>query len=1180
MAQYDGSIRINTKIDSKEASAQLMTLENRIVKTADKVASLRSKMDALKGVQIPTQEYAEIQKQIEATEKKITDLVSRQEKFLETGGKESSSAYKKMQYDLEELRNSLPYLQGELQDLVDTGKSFTLGEDSQEFANLGQQLQYAESDLEALTQRHDELIAKQGSASSGFQKLGQVAKNAFSKIANIVKGSAVKSFEFLGSAIKKTTSLMFGFGKSTKSSGNSLQMGLKNILKYGLGIRSLYALVNKLRTAIKDGFSNMANEVDGFKSHVDGLKASTLTLKNSLAAAFSPLVEVALPYIQMVVDAMAKLLDTVGQFMAAITGQKTYTKAIKQTTAAIEEENKAQNKQLSGLDKLNNLSSGSGGDSGAGAGEMFEEEVPISNPILDMYENIKNLIENEDWEGLGAYIADALNRGLHKIYDVINWNNVEPYVTAFIDAFSGTVNGLVDKFDWDLLGRTIGAGINTFANTFNQLIDKVNFENLGSKLSVGLRGAIEEIDWQNLGNLIGNKFMVAWRIAEGLINGMWKINPDTLMTGWEELGVALGNALNGIVEKIDLSRIGATLGKALTGIFQTAISFAATFDWKALGTNIYQGINSFFANTDWSIVGKGFSDIVTGLFYALLVSIQGIDWKQIGTSVGTFLANIDWGTIIYDALVLLFEIPRIICNTLSGAIQAIDWGQLVTDIATAIKDFFMNYDWEGWFYSVGEFVGSIFAAVFDIAGVLGEYIMQAVDSLKEYFLGYIIESLSGLDEDANLFEIGWAIIQGVFNGILDTIANIGNWIVEHIVNPFLDGFRNAFGIHSPSTVMEEMGVFLMEGLFNGISSLVDKVVSIFTDIKDKISEKWDAIKEATSETWENIKRSLSDTWENLKGYAAEKFENMRNGIAEKWDSVKSNTENTWRNIKSSLSGSWDSIKGYASVKFENMRSVISDKWNSVKSNTRNTWDNIKSSLSSSWESLKGNARLSFDRIRESIGNSWNNVKSNTTNSWSQIRSSVLEIWNKLKSNLMDSVNKTKDGIIRVWDNLKSGTSKVWDSMATMIKRPINAILAAVESLANGIINGINAGISALNKLSFSVPDWVPSIGGKSFGFSLDTLSNVSIPRLATGAVIPANKEFLAVLGDQKNGRNLETPEDLLRKIVREESGNGEGGLKEITIRVPVEVDSMVLFEIIKKLDFEQFKRTGRPSFQM
>ena len=108
MAQYDGSIRINTKIDSKQASAQLMTLENRIVKTADKIAGLRSKMDALGSTKIPTDAYTNIQKEITSTENKLINLYNKQERFLETGGKEGTSTYKRMSYDIGELERKLP----------------------------------------------------------------------------------------------------------------------------------------------------------------------------------------------------------------------------------------------------------------------------------------------------------------------------------------------------------------------------------------------------------------------------------------------------------------------------------------------------------------------------------------------------------------------------------------------------------------------------------------------------------------------------------------------------------------------------------------------------------------------------------------------------------------------------------------------------------------------------------------------------------------------------------------------------------------------------------------------------------------------------------------------------------------------------------------------------------------
>lgn len=116
---------------------------------------------------------------------------------------------------------------------------------------------------------------------------------------------------------------------------------------------------------------------------------------------------------------------------------------------------------------------------------------------------------------------------------------------------------------------------------------------------------------------------------------------------------------------------------------------------------------------------------------------------------------------------------------------------------------------------------------------------------------------------------------------------------------------------------------------------------------------------------------------------------------------------------------------------------------------------------------------------------------------------------------------------------------IFEGLWSGLKGIINGIIGGIEWLANKVIDGINIVIRALNNLSFTIPSWVPALGGKSFGFSIKELAQISIPRLADGAVIPPNREFLAVLGDQTSGNNIETPENLLRQIVREESGNGD-----------------------------------------
>ena len=116
----------------------------------------------------------------------------------------------------------------------------------------------------------------------------------------------------------------------------------------------------------------------------------------------------------------------------------------------------------------------------------------------------------------------------------------------------------------------------------------------------------------------------------------------------------------------------------------------------------------------------------------------------------------------------------------------------------------------------------------------------------------------------------------------------------------------------------------------------------------------------------------------------------------------------------------------------------------------------------------------------------------------------------------------------------------WNGVKDIFKGIWNTIVGIVESAVNLIIRAVNWCINQLNRIHVSVPDWVTELTGMTgFGFAIPNLNEVKLPRLASGAVIPPNGEFLAMLGDQKNGRNLEAPEELIRQIVREESGGGD-----------------------------------------
>ena len=134
----------------------------------------------------------------------------------------------------------------------------------------------------------------------------------------------------------------------------------------------------------------------------------------------------------------------------------------------------------------------------------------------------------------------------------------------------------------------------------------------------------------------------------------------------------------------------------------------------------------------------------------------------------------------------------------------------------------------------------------------------------------------------------------------------------------------------------------------------------------------------------------------------------------------------------------------------------------------------------------------------------------------------------LTGNLTEFARNLKDnilgGIIQFIKGAFTGDwNSAWEGVKKVFKGIWNSIVIIAESAVNAIIKGLNWLISKINTIKFTVPSWVPGVGGKSIGGHLSSLSEVHLPRLATGAVIPPNKEFLAVLGDQKSGTNIETP---------------------------------------------------------
>ncbi len=294
-------------------------------------------------------------------------------------------------------------------------------------------------------------------------------------------------------------------------------------------------------------------------------------------------------------------------------------------------------------------------DSFAGIQDSLDEVLTVDEtPINKWASKIRKAFLAKDWEGVGTTIADMLNLGMSKVYEVINWKNVAPKITEFTDAFTRAFNSLNTRLDFDLLGRTIGTGINTAVNTLNQLIGDggIDFGLIGRNIGDGLIGALDEINWTNLGELLGNKFMISWKILSGFVKRMSE-EDGAGVTGWDKLGSSLGKALNGAVSKISMKDIADSLSGILNGAFRSLAAFTKTVNWDELTNNITEGISNFLKKTNWKENGQALGDFISHLCTALKNTLTKDTFYEFGQGVGTFLGELPWGEILSTAADLL-----------------------------------------------------------------------------------------------------------------------------------------------------------------------------------------------------------------------------------------------------------------------------------------------------------------------------------------------------------------------------------------------------------------------------------------------------------------------------------------------------------------------------------------------
>ena len=1238
-----------------------------------KVAELKSKLDELGKSKIETEEYKQISDQIKALETDFEKIESKQREWIDMGFPVDSGPVKELDKQLDEIWADMERLQNKQKEMQASGSAYIDPKSTDAYKNTSQKYDEESQKLERINgrlyssynnlkkkveeyqEKNNKLVLVMQNLQKAAARVGAVMKNIGSALKSV--GSAVKS---MVSAMKKAVESMFNFDKQAKRS----KVGLDEMLGMSLLFSGMSQAINAVGDGVKTGIQNLAEYSNTANTAMSSLMSSMTRLKNSFATAFAPILTTVAPILVKFINLMSDAVTRVGMLIAALTGQKTFTKAIgvqedyaaslDKTADSAKKAAKEVKGYLSPIDELNRYDDGanSTGTSGGNkytdpsAGDMFEE-VPITSSIKGIADKIRKLIKKEDWEGLGAYIANGINKGLQKIYDVINWNNVGPKITKFCDAFTRTFNSLVDHIDWDLLGRTVGAGINTLVNTLNLLITGINWKNLGKKFAEGITGLVREVNWNNLGQLLGNMFMVSWKIFSGFVHNL----------PYADIGKAVADTLNGVFSTVSFSEIGDTLATGLNGAFTTLYNFAVNFNWKQMVDNIAGGINTFVSKFDWKGNGQKLEIFLNNLCTSLVELAQKTNWEEVGKGIGTFLSQIDWSK-------HLWQVIEAIKTTIGGLFDGLEEGGTAGKIAAFLGKAFIAVkiaDITGIGSLVKLLIGAIgkkiigSEAVAALSGSLTSVLGKAASAAAGGFTS-LASSLAPLVGTAGLIAaVATAAIVGTekLAGFIETLQG-GNGVLTQAGGYLHDyagamsssnvitqkqaedlwklieadesaGKSNAemydsfihklaeYGISAEQAkaILEQYGAQAgVTGTF--VEDMTNKVLALgqgFSESAGQIDLSSLSAKEAIS--------VLSDTLYtlSLKG----------NEFSGTYQGVRSQLQDTGGSAKSAqdaLNMVYTALKN-AGVPLDDLNAALGAEFpaattavtTAVDTNIVGAQEKISSSMETAktdvenaTSSMASDTKTNTESVKRDTDDSFKEVTKTSKSEWKESYGAVKDALEDMQRDTLEAMKNIMGYIQSYWESVVIDTNLTWETMSrkvdtelsnmagsadiygkqmadnlvraiggaeTSIIRSLNNIISRVNGMVGNINNSI-AGIESGFTFSYNVQ--LPN-GGRRFGNYHLTLPRVNtVPYLASGAVIPPRSEFLAVLGDQKKGNNLEAPESLLRQIVREESGKGQGVGN--TYNVTVNASGRKLLDIIISEAEMRRNRNGKNPFEL
>lgn len=457
---------------------------------------------------------------------------------------------------------------------------------------------------------------------------------------------------------------------------------------------------------------------------------------------------------------------------------------------------------------------------------------------------------------------------------------------------------------------------------------------------------------------------------------------------------------------------------------------------------------------------------------------------------------------------------------------------------------------------------------------------KLADYLDKNFKPIFADIWSGLERES----IELAQILG---GVFSDIKSLSEQLKAYFINDFTPFMQAAF------STLGKIGI----GLFDSFNKVFSDIwnVAVFPILQNFLTVGLPLITDFGTQTW----NTLGVLFDNIK----EIFDTLWNGVAQPvLNALKTLWCDTWQSISDFWNEWGQPIFDGINEGITTTKNVFLNLWETV---LKPVFDKLMDVADSVWtEHLKP----LLDEFLDFVGTLITSVLSIYNKAIAPVVNWLVSILGPIVSSVLGKIIKTVGNVIsniidavkniisalkgvvlfiagvftgdwkKAWQGVKKIFKGVWDALVDIAKTPINLIIGLINGLTGAVEDALNWIIDGINELSFTTPDWLPGdLGGQTFGFDLSQIDIPEIPKLAQGAVIPPNSEFLAVLGDQKRGTNIEAPLDTITQAVLQAlvSYGGAGGNQKISVTIPLTLNGRTITQIVIDDINDYIKRNGR-----